>query len=116
MTELIYTPHLECASVETRFGSSNHPEQIPVFTILFKLFHLNCLHNSLLIRYYYLGRYHGAMLTNHEEWEPACTIAGRTSGDLVHPLLYCPELHFSEFASAVADMKNSSAVCVTIFY
>ena len=36
--------------------------------------------------------------------------AGRRSGDLVHPMVYCPELHFGEFASAVADMKNSSAV------
>ena len=37
-------------------------------------------------------------------------MAGRSSGDLVHPLPYSPEMHFSEFASAVADMKNSSAV------
>lgn len=36
--------------------------------------------------------------------------AGRKCGDLVHPLVYCPELHFSEFTSAVADMKNSVAV------
>lgn len=28
----------------------------------------------------------------------------------MHPLVYCPELHFSEFTSAVADMKNSVAV------
>lgn len=38
--------------------------------------------------------------------------AGRKCGDLVHPLVYCPELHFSEFTSAVADMKNSVAVGV----
>ena len=38
--------------------------------------------------------------------------AGRQCGDLVHPLVYCPELHFSEFTSAVADMKNSVAVGV----
>ncbi|KAI0220687.1 putative aminopeptidase NPEPL1 [Lamellibrachia satsuma] len=55
------------------------------------------------------GRYHGAMVTNREEWEKAAVDAGRSSGDLIHPLIYCPELHFSEFASAVADMKNSSA-------
>ena len=36
--------------------------------------------------------------------------AGRSSGDLVFPLVFCPELHFSEFNSAVADMKNSVAV------
>ncbi len=35
--------------------------------------------------------------------------AGRKCGALVHPLVYCPELHFSEFTSAVADMKNSVA-------
>ena len=50
-------------------------------------------------------------MTNREEWEKAAVDAGRSSGDLIHPLIYCPELHFSEFASAVADMKNSSAVC-----
>ena len=36
--------------------------------------------------------------------------AGRSSGDLAHPLVYCPELHVSEFTSAMADMKNSVAV------
>ena len=56
------------------------------------------------------GRYHAAMLTNTEEWEETCVHAGQLSGDMVHPLIYCPELHFSEFASAVADMKNSCAV------
>ncbi len=59
---------------------------------------------------HYIGRYHGAMMTNSEEWEENTVRAGRQCGDLVHPLLYCPELHFSEFASAMADMKNSSAV------
>ena len=56
------------------------------------------------------GRYHGALLTNDDEAEVACVHAGKLSGDLVHPLIYCPEIHFSEFASALADMKNSSAV------
>lgn len=58
------------------------------------------------------GKYHAAVLTNNEEWEKACVKAGRNCGDLVHPLVYCPELHFSEFTSAVADMKNSVAVRV----
>lgn len=35
--------------------------------------------------------------------------AGLRSGDLVFPIPFCPELHFSEFSSAVADMKNSVA-------
>ena len=56
------------------------------------------------------GRTHAALLTNREAWEKACCEAGRTSGDLLHPLIYCPELHFAEFASSLADMKNSTAV------
>jgi len=56
------------------------------------------------------GKHHAAVLTNSEEWETACVRAGRSSGDLAHPLVYCPELHFSEFTSALADMKNSVAV------
>ncbi|XP_063815462.1 probable aminopeptidase NPEPL1 isoform X2 [Pseudophryne corroboree] len=55
------------------------------------------------------GKYHAAVLTNNEEWETACVKAGRKCGDLVQPLVYCPELHFNEFSSAVADMKNSVA-------
>ncbi|XP_030371693.1 probable aminopeptidase NPEPL1 [Scaptodrosophila lebanonensis] len=53
------------------------------------------------------GKYHGAILTNSEEWEAKSLQAGRKSGDLLAPIIYCPELHFSEFASAIADMKNS---------
>lgn len=56
------------------------------------------------------GKYHGAILTNSEEWETKGIEAGRSSGDLLAPIVYCPELHFSEFASSVADMKNSVAV------
>jgi leucyl aminopeptidase len=56
------------------------------------------------------GKHHAAVLTNSEAWEAACVRAGRSSGDLAHPLVYCPELHFSEFTSALADMKNSVAV------
>ncbi|XP_076035523.1 putative aminopeptidase NPEPL1 granny smith protein [Oratosquilla oratoria] len=55
------------------------------------------------------GKYHAGLLTNSDEWEEATIRAGQVSGDLVHPLPYTPELHFSEFASAVADMKNSVA-------
>ncbi|XP_037026092.1 probable aminopeptidase NPEPL1 [Bradysia coprophila] len=53
------------------------------------------------------GKYHGAVLTNDEEWEIRSVEAGRASGDLLAPIVYCPELHFSEYTSAVADMKNS---------
>ncbi|XP_044314832.1 probable aminopeptidase NPEPL1 isoform X2 [Drosophila rhopaloa] len=55
------------------------------------------------------GKYHGAVLTNSETWEAKSLQAGRKSGDLLAPIIYCPELHFSEFASAIADMKNSVA-------
>ncbi|XP_074644678.1 putative aminopeptidase NPEPL1 isoform X2 [Tubulanus polymorphus] len=55
------------------------------------------------------GKVHAAMLTNNEDWEPMCVRAGLNSGDLIHPMPYTPEIHFNEFASAVADMKNSVA-------
>jgi probable aminopeptidase NPEPL1 len=55
------------------------------------------------------GKYHAALLTNSEDWESIVVEAGLVSGDLVFPIPYCPELHFSEFSSAVADMKNSVA-------
>uniref|UniRef100_UPI00358FDF35 probable aminopeptidase NPEPL1 n=1 Tax=Myxine glutinosa TaxID=7769 RepID=UPI00358FDF35 len=55
------------------------------------------------------GKFHAAILTNNEEWESAAVKVGRKSGDLVHPLVYCPEIHFSEFSSSLADMKNSVA-------
>ena len=32
---------------------------------------------------------------------------GRKTGDLVHPLPYCPEFYRKEFKSPVADLKNS---------
>ena len=47
-----------------------------------------------------------------KEWERRASIAGRKSGDLTFPLVYCPEFHFPEFNSSVADMKNSVAVSV----
>ncbi len=56
------------------------------------------------------GKYHAAHLTNNADWEDLCSEAGRNSGDLSFPLVYCPELQFPEFNSAVADMKNSVAV------
>ncbi|XP_050294719.1 probable aminopeptidase NPEPL1 [Anthonomus grandis grandis] len=53
------------------------------------------------------GKYHAAVLTNNGNWEDIVVKAGLTSGDLTFPLPYCPELHFPEFTSALADMKNS---------
>uniref|UniRef100_A0A182R0W1 Cytosol aminopeptidase domain-containing protein n=1 Tax=Anopheles farauti TaxID=69004 RepID=A0A182R0W1_9DIPT len=53
------------------------------------------------------GKYHGAILTNSDEWEERALEIGRRTGDMLSPVPYTPELHFSEFNSAVADMKNS---------
>lgn len=55
------------------------------------------------------GKYHAAILSNNSELESRAVIAGQKSADLTHPLPFAPELHFSEFASTVADMKNSVA-------
>lgn len=56
------------------------------------------------------GKYHAAVLTNNEDWEEKVIQAGKVSADLCSPVPYCPELHFPEFSSAIADMKNSVAV------
>lgn len=53
------------------------------------------------------GRLHGAIVCSDAELEAETVRAGRASGDLVHPLMWCPELFTHEFASKVADMKNS---------
>jgi len=55
------------------------------------------------------GKHHAAILTNKELWEDALVAAGLLSGDLTFPIVFAPEFHFSEFSSAVADMKNSVA-------
>lgn len=76
-----------------------------------------CCNGSRLIgkRNSLSGKFHGAVLTNNQDWEDASVSAGIVSGDLIHPLPFTPELHFSEFASAVADMKNSVAVRSYLF-
>jgi len=55
------------------------------------------------------GRYHASHLASTEEWEYKLSAAGKVSGDLSFPAVYCPEFHFPEFNSVVADMKNSVA-------
>uniref|UniRef100_A0A1I7SM94 CYTOSOL_AP domain-containing protein n=2 Tax=Bursaphelenchus xylophilus TaxID=6326 RepID=A0A1I7SM94_BURXY len=57
---------------------------------------------------YVSGRIHAAVLCNKEETERLVVKSGRKSGDLVHPLPYAPDLHFSDLKSQVADMKNSN--------
>eukprot|EP00980_Cylindrotheca_fusiformis_P017059 scaffold5234_cov131-Cylindrotheca_fusiformis.AAC.6 len=55
------------------------------------------------------GKYFGAIYSNDEELEQIAIEAGKLSGDLCHPVPYAPEFFRPEFASAVADMKNSVA-------
>ena len=49
-------------------------------------------------------------MTNDGDYEELAREAGKVSGDMTFPLVYTPELHFCEFESAVADMKNSVKV------
>lgn len=53
------------------------------------------------------GERHAAIVCNDDALEAVAVSAGKSSGDLVFPLLYCPEFLRSEFSSSVADMKNS---------
>lgn len=53
------------------------------------------------------GKLHAALYCNDDALERAAVQIGRSTGDLVHPLPYAPELFRKEFASSVADMKNS---------
>ena len=53
------------------------------------------------------GQRHAAIVCNDENLETQTVKAGRLTGDLVHPLPYCPEFFKKEFKSPVADMKNS---------
>ncbi|MFT6145978.1 MAG: putative aminopeptidase NPEPL1 [Myxococcota bacterium] len=53
------------------------------------------------------GRLHAAIMSNNEALEQQAVASGRTSGQLVHPVPFAPELFKREFASSIADMKNS---------
>lgn len=53
------------------------------------------------------GIHHAAVLCNNQKWETACVDSGKKSGDLCHPIIFCPEFHFGEFKSEIADMTNS---------
>jgi probable aminopeptidase NPEPL1 len=57
---------------------------------------------------YATGRLISAVLCNNDESEKQALLAGKKSGDLVHPLPYAPDLHFSDLKSQIADMKNSN--------
>jgi len=53
------------------------------------------------------GRKHAACVCNDDALEDQAIASGKLTGDLVHPLPYCPEFFKKEFKSKVADMKNS---------
>jgi probable aminopeptidase NPEPL1 len=53
------------------------------------------------------GKRHAAVISSDEALENLAVDLGKRSGDLVHPLPFAPELFRREFASAIADMKNS---------
>ncbi|OUM66498.1 hypothetical protein PIROE2DRAFT_20155 [Piromyces sp. E2] len=61
---------------------------------------------------YATGIYHAGVLTPSETFEKQIIDAGKVSGDLCYPLIYCPEFFSVEkqYYSAVADMKNSVKV------
>jgi probable aminopeptidase NPEPL1 len=54
------------------------------------------------------GRRHAAIVCNDDALEARAVEAGRATGDLVHPLPYCPELFREALASEVADMTNAA--------
>lgn len=55
------------------------------------------------------GKYFASIMTNDEALETKIVSCGKACGDLCHPMPYCPEIFSNEFASKVADMKNSVA-------
>jgi probable aminopeptidase NPEPL1 len=53
------------------------------------------------------GDLHAAVMSNDEAIEQTLLAAGRATGDLCWPLPFAPEFYRSEFASPIADMRNS---------
>jgi probable aminopeptidase NPEPL1 len=53
------------------------------------------------------GRLHASVMSNNEALEQQAIVSGRNSGQLTHPVPFAPELFKREFASSIADMKNS---------
>lgn len=53
------------------------------------------------------GHRHAGIVCNDDDLEARLLRAGKLSGDLCHALPYVPEFYRQEFASKVADMKNS---------
>uniref|UniRef100_A0A0K0E2P7 CYTOSOL_AP domain-containing protein n=1 Tax=Strongyloides stercoralis TaxID=6248 RepID=A0A0K0E2P7_STRER len=57
---------------------------------------------------YASGKFHCSFMTSKEISEKAMIKAGKESGELCHPLIYCPELYMLDLKSKVADMKNAN--------
>lgn len=53
------------------------------------------------------GLLHSCCFSNDEALERALVVAGQASGDLTHAMPFAPEFYKSEFASPIADMRNS---------
>ena len=53
------------------------------------------------------GKNHAALYCNDDVLEQVAIATGKSTGDLTHPMPYAPEFYKPEFASEVADMKNS---------
>lgn len=53
------------------------------------------------------GDVHAAVVASDPAVEAALVAAGQATGDLCWPLPFAPELYRSEFASPIADMRNS---------
>mmetsp|Transcript_75568 Transcript_75568/g.122745 ORF Transcript_75568/g.122745 Transcript_75568/m.122745 type:complete len:503 (-) Transcript_75568:224-1732(-) len=55
------------------------------------------------------GKKHALLLCNDVAWEQLAVASGLTTGDMVFPAIYCPELFMDQaFTSQVADFKNSA--------
>lgn len=53
------------------------------------------------------GQHHAALVTPDADLEARLLDLGRSTGDLLHPLPFAPELHRRELASNIADLRNS---------
>ncbi len=54
------------------------------------------------------GKLHASMVSTDERLAKRIIDAGMATGDLVHEIVFCPELHRNNLKSALADMKNSA--------
>ncbi|GMR30082.1 hypothetical protein PMAYCL1PPCAC_00277 [Pristionchus mayeri] len=57
---------------------------------------------------YMTGKTHAAIMCSKEESEDKMVSAGLHSGDLVHPMIYAPDMHAIDLFSPVADTNNAN--------